>query len=88
MSRRTVLGLLLLCAAAVAVRGDDDGVDESAVVVLKDAEFEKQIGSKKYMLVRRIAALRGRPAVPPCCARSPSPPPLAGRVLRSLVRPL
>ncbi|PSC75600.1 disulfide isomerase-like 1-4 [Micractinium conductrix] len=55
MSRRTVLGLLLLCAAAVAVRGDDDGVDESAVVVLKDAEFEKHIGSKKYMLVEFYA---------------------------------
>jgi len=45
MARR-FLGLLLLCSLAVAAFADD--VDESAVVVLTDKNFEEKLGSAKY----------------------------------------
>lgn len=57
------LAVLLLAGAA---RADDDDVDESAVVVLTDKNYEAKMKSAKYALVRpddamEVGAAASRP---------------------------
>ena len=54
--RRTLLCTLAVLLLAAGARGDED-VDESAVVVGKDAEWDSQLKKAKYALVRKKLSL-------------------------------